>query len=79
MTEEEAYPLKEMVNEWAGITELYFGFSFLSIITMIKGTIVTYKKKHLIKEQLSKRLSVKSWHRNGNALGNEVDNMPPAQ
>lgn len=79
VTEEEAYPLKEMINEMAGITGLYFGFSFLSIITMIKGAIVTYKRKHLIKAQLSGRFSLKSWHKNPIEQEMDMENTSSTQ
>lgn len=76
MTEEEAYPLKEMINEWAGITGLYFGCSFLSIIGMIKGTIVTYRNKRKLKAKLRQKISEKIRRRNQEQAGMQVDDMP---
>ena len=35
LVEEDAYPLEEMINEMAGVFGIYFGFSMLSIATML--------------------------------------------
>ena len=52
-TEEEEYPLKEMMNEWMGIAGIYFGFSLLSLVGMINIAIVTYGRKSHIKEKIA--------------------------
>jgi hypothetical protein len=60
ITEEEAYPVREMINEWSGILGLYFGFSFFSIVAMIKGAIVTYRKKAQIKKRIVEKV-IDTW------------------
>lgn len=52
-TEEEEYPLKEMMNEWMGIAGIYFGFSLLSLVGIINIAIVTYAKKAHIKNKIA--------------------------
>lgn len=47
-TESQAYPFKEMANEWIGIAGVYFGFSFLSLAFAIKRT--WRLTKHTIKK-----------------------------
>lgn len=57
INEEVVYPLKEMVNEWTGILGLYFGFSFLTVAAMIKGTVIAFKQKAQIQENIAKKVS----------------------
>lgn len=74
--EDEEYPLKEMVNEWIGIAGIYFGFSLITLASMINKAIITYRRKAQLKQKVVDRFSAM---RLGNIVTKkamEVDTMP---